>query len=134
MSTSAAYPIALTLHLASVAASVGLFTARGIGVQLQQPWPMQPLWRRTSVAIDMVLLAAGISLWVLMSHNPLHEPWLATKLVLLLVYIVTGSFALKRAPSLSAKRGFLVTALCTVLFMFLIARTRDPLGAITSLL
>lgn len=128
------YPPLLLLHLCSVASSVTLFAARGVGVQLGHVWPMTKTWRMTSVAIDVVLLAAGLSLWILVQHHPLAEPWLATKLVLLVAYIVTGSFALKRAKNMRTKRGFLVLALLAVLMMISIAITRLPLGHITSFL
>lgn len=95
---------------------------------------MQRSWRMASVGIDVVLLAAGTSLWVLMQHNPWTETWLAVKLILLLGYIVAGSFALKRAKSLRAKRGFFALALVTVMFMASIATSRQPFGHIMSFL
>lgn len=134
MNSSALYPALLLLHLSSVAASIGLFAVRGIGVQLGRAWPMQATWRRASVGIDVTLLAAGASLWVVMQHNPLAEPWLAAKLALLLGYIVAGSFALKRAKTLGAKRGFLLLALAMAAAMISIATTRNPLGHAASFL
>ena len=67
--------------------------------------------RLASVTIDTLLLVAGASLWALLQHNPLQEAWLATKLALLVVYVVLGSFALKRARSQAGRLLFLVAAL-----------------------
>ena len=61
-------------------------------------------------------------------HNPLHEAWLASKLVLLVVYVMLGSFALKRARSQGARLACLLAALLCAAVMVMIARTRDPLG------
>lgn len=113
------------LHLTAVACSLGLFAARGAAVLAGATWPMAALTRRASVAIDTVLLAAGATLWTLLGLHPLRDTWLGVKLVLLLVYIVLGSFALERAPSRAAKAGFYVSALLCVAAMVTIARAHD---------
>lgn len=129
-----AYPLLLTLHLVSVGLSITIFFIRGIGVVvLRHAWPMTGAWRRMSVAVDVVLLIAGALLWATMSHNPMREPWLGVKLLLLLVYIMLGSFALKRAKTLAAKRRFMIAALLVVGLMISIAITRQPLGPLTAL-
>ena len=122
------YPLLRSLHLTTVGASVLLFAARGLGVLAGAAWPMQRPWRRLSVAIDVGLLLAGTSLWWALQHSPVREPWLAVKLLLLPVYVVLGSMALKRARTRAAKAGFLVAALVCVLTMASIARLRDPAG------
>ncbi len=60
--------------------------------------------------------------------------WLTVKLVLLIVYIVLGSFALKRAKASGAKAGYFAAAVATYLFMFSIARTHDPIGVLRAIL
>lgn len=122
------YPALLWTHMLLVGLSLTLFTARGLGALRRQPWTLWRGVRRASVAIDTLLLGAGASLWALLQHNPLYEAWLATKLMLLLVYVVLGSFALKRARSTGARLAFLLAALLCAGVMVTIARTRDPLG------
>lgn len=122
------YPALLHLHRACVAASIALFCARGLGVLAQQAWPMRRSWRYLSVAIDVGLLAAGASLWALLAYHPMRESWLGTKLVLLVVYIVLGSFALKRARTRAQRLAFFITALAVVLSMVGIALARHPAG------
>ena len=126
------YPALLWTHMLLVGLSLTLFTARGLGALWQQQWIMLRSVRMASVALDTLLLGAGASLWGLLQHNPLHETWLATKLVLLLVYVGLGSFALKRARSPGAKLAFLLAALLCASVMVMIARTRDPLGWLPS--
>ncbi|MEZ5665421.1 MAG: SirB2 family protein [Burkholderiaceae bacterium] len=123
-----AYPLVLWLHLATVSASVGLFALRGSGVLLGMRWPMRPLARRLSVAIDSLLLTAGASLWWLLQYHPVRDAWLGTKLALLLVYIVLGSMALKRARTQRARALYFLAALACVAFMASIAMHRHPLG------
>jgi uncharacterized membrane protein SirB2 len=122
------YPALLHLHRACVAASIILFMARGLGVAAQQGWPLQARWRYLSVAIDVLLLVAGVSLWVFLGLHPLQQTWLGVKLVLLVVYIVLGSFALKRARTHGQRLAFFVAALAVVFYMVGIALMRHPAG------
>ena len=87
---------------------------------------MQTSWRYLSVAIDVPLLLAGASLWVLLGYHPLQQTWLGVKLVLLVVYIVLGSFALKRGRTRGQRLAFFIAALAVVLSMAGIALTRSP--------
>ena len=111
-----------------VTASLSLFAARGLGVLCLQGWPMRRGWRLASVGIDVGLLVAGGLLWWALQHNPVHEPWLASKLALLPVYVVLGSMALKRARTRTARGAYFLAALACVLTMVSIARLRHPAG------
>lgn len=128
-----AYPLLKPLHITLVAASGLLFAARGAGVLAGRAWPMRPAWRHTSVVIDTGLLAAGVGLWTMLSLHPAQQPWLGAKLGLLLVYIVLGSLALKRAPSQAARAACYVAALAVFFWMVSIARAHHPLGALAML-
>ena len=125
-----AYPLLKPLHITLVAASGLLFAARGASVLAGQAWPMRPAWRHTSVVIDTGLLAAGVGLWTMLSLHPAQQPWLGSKLSLLLVYIVLGSLALKRAHSQAARGACYVAALAVYFWMVSIARAHHPLGAL----
>jgi len=54
--------------------------------------------------------------------------WLSLKLLLLLVYVVLGSFALKRGRSYKTRCWCFVIAVLIYGFMISIARTHQPLG------
>ncbi len=123
-----AYPITLWTHISLVIASVSLFSARGVGVLTGRSWPMRQVWRGLSVWIDTALLSAGGLLWYMLQFNPWHDHWLGAKLVLLVIYILLGSYALKRAPTRAAKAGFFAAALLCIAFMASIALSHSPLG------
>ena len=125
------YPALLHLHRILVGMSVTLFVARAVGVACQHQWPQKLAPRWGSFLIDTLLMTAGVVLWWLMQHHPLREPWLGVKLVLLLVYIVFGSYGLKRGNTRTARVAFSMLAVLVVLQMFWIARTRHPLGLLT---
>ena len=122
------YGVILTTHITAVSFSVSLFAARAVGVALHQSWPMHRFWRQTSVWIDVLLMAAGLSLWGLLQFNPVSDAWLGVKLILLLVYIVLGSYGLKRAPTHRARMLFAMLALGCALTMVSIALAHHPLG------
>jgi uncharacterized membrane protein SirB2 len=90
---------------------------------------MAPPLRGACVAIDTLLLAAGVTLWALLSLQPLRDAWLGTKLALLLVYVVLGTLALKRASAWAY-----AAALACYLFMVSVALARHPLGALRAVL
>lgn len=112
-------------HVAFAVTSVALFTLRGVGVLAGARWPMAALLRRASVVIDTLLIGAGASLWWLLSLQPLRERWLGVKLVLIVVYIVLGSLALKRAPTPAGRAAAFVAALACIATVAAIALTRD---------
>lgn len=127
MNASTLHPLWLNIHLISVVASVSLFAVRGMAVLLEHPWPKRPFWRITSVLIDVVLLSAGIMLWWSFSHNPLHEPWLAVKLILLPIYVALGTMTLKKARSTTSRTFFYLCALSCAGYMFMTGLTRNAL-------
>lgn len=125
---AALYPWLRYMHITLVVLSVSVFAVRGLGVLAGQAWPMRDLARGLSPVIDSLLLLAGATLWWLLQLNPWHNHWLGAKLVLLVVYIVLGSFALKRAPTRTGKALAFVAALSVVGLMASIATAHHPLG------
>jgi uncharacterized membrane protein SirB2 len=89
------------LHLSLVACSGALFLARSLGVLTGRAWG---------------------------GWHPLQQPWLGAKLALLLVYIVLGSLALKRARPGWPRTGCLAAALAVYGFMASVALAHHPLG------
>ncbi|MBI5719027.1 MAG: SirB2 family protein [Burkholderiales bacterium] len=121
-------------HVALVGLSATLFAARGAGVLAGRRWAMAPLARRTSVAIDTALFAAGVALWSMLRLHPLRDAWLGAKLGWLVLYIALGSMALKRAPTPAARAAFFVAALAALGTLVSVPLTRHPLGWIAVLM
>jgi uncharacterized membrane protein SirB2 len=115
-------------HLALVALSGSVFTLRAVARLVGARWPMQRGWRIGSVIIDTLLFGAGLTLWALLSLNPLRDHWLGAKLLLLVLYVVLGTWALKRARSTRARALSLGAALMVFATMASIGWTRHPLG------
>ena len=60
---------------------------------------------------DTLLLATGLTMAMIAGLSPGDNPWLATKLVLLVVYIVLGFMVIKRAMPVWTRGTLFVIAL-----------------------
>ena len=122
------YPQIRLVHITCVVLSGALFFLRGTGVLAGMRWPMALPVRLASYSINTVLLTAALMLVTILPGAVFTNGWLTTKLVLLVIYVVLGSLALKRARTPRARGLYFVAAIATYLFMFSIARAHDPLG------
>jgi uncharacterized membrane protein SirB2 len=123
------YPEVRLLHIALAIATGLLFAARGMLVQFGQPSVANhAVVRYLSYTIDTALLTTALMLLTMLRLSPLETGWLAAKIALLVVYVVLGSLALRRAPTARAKRLCFVGALTSYGLMLGIARAHDPLG------
>lgn len=126
------YPQIKHVHVGCVMLSGLLFALRGAGVLAGARWPMALPVRVLSYAIDTTLLTAALMLFTILPGGVFANGWLTLKIALLVVYIVLGSFAL-RGRSRGAKAAYFAAALAIYAFMYTIARTHDPLGALRPL-
>lgn len=122
------YPQVKAVHIAMVIASGLLFALRGAGVLAGMRWPMRLPVKLLSYTIDTTLLTAALMLFTMLPGAMFENGWLATKIVLLVIYIGLGSYALKRAPTRAAKAVFYVLALATFGYIVSVARAHHPLG------
>ncbi|KFN47971.1 SirB2 family protein [Arenimonas metalli] len=121
------------VHIAAVLASGGLFALRGALVLAGVRWAMAAPLRYLSYTIDTVLLTAALMLLTSLKLNPFVIPWLSVKLALLVLYVVLGSLALKRARTRKARALYYAAALATFGFMYFVARAHHPLGILQGL-
>jgi uncharacterized membrane protein SirB2 len=127
------YPQIKAVHIAMVIASGLLFAMRGAGVLAGMRWPMRLPVKLLSYTIDTTLLTAALMLFTLLPHAMFSNGWLATKLVLLVVYIGLGTFALKRGRTRRTRAFCYVVALCVFAFIISVARAHHPLGIFSML-
>jgi len=128
------YPQIKAVHIAAVMASGSLFLVRGAAVQLGAAWAMAAPLRYLSYAIDTALLTAALMLATLIHQFPFVQGWLTAKVLLLVVYVVLGSFALKRGRTRVVRTSCWVAALLVYLFIVSIARAHHPLGIVALLM
>ena len=70
--------------------------------------------RYLSYTIDTVLLTAAMMLSSILRMYPFVHSWLTAKVVLLVVYVVLGSFALKRGRTASSADVLLASGFARV--------------------
>lgn len=125
------YPQIKQFHVLVALLSGGLFALRGAFVLGGAAWPMHAPLRWLSYAIDTALLTAALMLLTILPGALFANGWLLAKLLLLVVYAVLGSFALKRARSPRARFVFYCAALLAFLGIYATARSHQPLGFAT---
>ena len=122
-----AYSLLKQLHLSTIALTLALFFLRGAWMMAKSP-RLQARWVRIVPHInDSLLLGSGISLAVLTRQYPLVNGWLTAKFFALILYIVLGTFALKRGQTHGQRIAAWVAALLVFAYMVAVAVTHKPL-------
>jgi len=112
-------------HVALALVSLGGFTVRGYWMLLRSPL-LGRRWVKVSPHIvDTFLLLSGLAL--IFQHHvfPTDHPWLAAKLVGLVLYIVLGSLALKRGKTRGVRVAAFAGALAAFGYMLAVAVTHQ---------
>jgi uncharacterized membrane protein SirB2 len=115
-------------HIIAVLCSGSLFLIRGLMSLNNMKMAMAAPVRYLSYSIDTVLLTAALMLATMLPSSMFANGWLLEKIILLLVYIVLGSFALKRGRSQKSRACFFIAAVLVFGFMISVARAHHPLG------
>lgn len=124
------YPQIRLVHIFAVALSGSLFVLRWLGVNIGGRWPMAAPVRYLSYTIDTVLLTAALMLATILHQYPFVHAWLTVKVLLLVVYIVLGTFALKRGRTRASRLAWGFAAVIVYAFIISVARVHHPLGAL----
>ena len=131
------YPQIKAAHVVAVLCSGGLFLLRGALVLVGAPAAVRVAMaaptRYLSYGVDTALLTAALMLLTILPGAVFANGWLAVKLVLLVVYVVLGTLALRRGRTPAARRACYVAALLVFGLMLTVARTHQPLGAFARL-
>jgi uncharacterized membrane protein SirB2 len=125
---AAFYPQIKLVHIACVALSGSLFALRGLMMLAGSRYVYHPALKYLSYLIDTTLLTAAVLLTLILHQYPFVQGWLTAKVLLLVVYIVLGVFALRRGTSRAGRAGFFVAALAVFLFIVSIAIAHDARG------
>jgi len=122
------------IHVSAVVVSGSGLLLRGIAVQAN--WRvMQQTWTKVLPHIvDTLLLLSAIAMCVQYSWYPIQQGWLTAKVLALVVYIVLGTYAIKRGKTLAQKRLFLLLAMLCFSYIVGVALHHDSRSFLTFLL
>lgn len=127
------YPQIKAVHIAAVMLSGLLFLMRGAAVHAGMSWAMAAPVRYLSYLIDTTLLTAALMLATLLHQYPFVHDWLTVKVTLLVVYIVLGTFALKRGSTRKVRILCWLAALLVYGFIITVARAHHPAGVFAAI-
>ena len=127
------YPQIKFVHVAAVILSGSLFALRGSLMLARSRFTNHPALRYLSYAIDTLLLTAALMLVTILHQYPFVQSWLTVKVLLLVVYIMLGTLALKRGRARAVQVTCYFAALLVFAFIVSVARTHNPWGVFAAL-
>jgi uncharacterized membrane protein SirB2 len=124
------YPQIKHAHIGLALLSGALFAGRGLLLLLGARWSNAAPLRYLSYAIDTALLTAALMLLTILPASLYANGWLAVKVALIVAYVVSGVFALRRGRSRRTRAICYVLSLLAFAQVYFVARTHHPLGAL----
>jgi uncharacterized membrane protein SirB2 len=122
------YPQIKFVHVLAVILSGSLLTLRGLLMLAHSRQVNHIALRVASWIIDTTLLTAALMLITLLHQYPFVQGWLTIKVLLLVVYIVLGVFALKRGKTRKVQITCFFAALLVYAFIISVAIAHNPWG------
>jgi uncharacterized membrane protein SirB2 len=111
-------------HLLLAVVSISLFVYRFV-LHLKASDKLQQKWLKiVPHIIDTFLLIFGVSMAVMASINPFQHHWLLAKLCLVVLYIVFGYIALKKATTTQGRIIAFSVAIMAVLSVVHLAMSK----------
>ena len=114
------------LHLIMAALSISGFIVRGYWMMTRSETLSLRIVRIAPHVIDTVFLLSGIGLALMLGNNTYSQPWLIAKVIGLVAYIVLGTLALKRGPTMQIRIVAFAAALLAFAYIVGAAITKSP--------
>jgi len=119
------WPLLKQLHVALALLTACSFCLRAYWMLRRTPHLHASWWRWLPHVIDTLLFATGLAMAIGLAISPVAQPWLAVKLLAIVVYIVIGSIALKRGRTRGQRVLALVASLLVLAYIFAVALRHD---------
>lgn len=104
------YLLLKNLHMICAAATITGFILRGYWMMSSSALLQHRITRVAPHVIDTLFLLSGIGMLIALSMNPLSQAWLVAKFVGLIAYILLGTIAIKRGPTMKIRLVAFVAA------------------------
>jgi len=114
------------VHQGSVALSFGGFFARGLAALAGARWVRGRAARTLPHIVDTVLLGSALAMLWLLGLTPAAAPWLAAKIVGLLLYIALGMVALRPGLPRAWRAAAWLAALAVFGWIVAVALSKNP--------
>ena len=113
------------LHVTAASLSILFFVIRAYWSVSESPWLQRKFVRIAPHIIDTIFLLAGLGLAGFLGAAA-AAPWLYTKIILLIVYIVVGTYAIKRGPTPTHRGIAAIIAVLVFLYIVGVALNHNP--------
>ena len=121
------YEMVKFIHIATAIASISGFVIRGVWM-MSSSKNLSNTWVRVLPHVnDTVLLLTAITLVLKSAQYPGVTSWLNAKIVALLIYIVLGTIALRRGPTLKIRVVAWGLAVIVFIYIFFVANAKQVL-------
>lgn len=124
------YPQIKQFHIFVALLSGSIFALRGACALVGARWPLAAPVKWLSYAVDTCLLTAALMLLTILPWAVFGNGWLLAKLILVVVYILFGTFAMRPGRTRRTRAACYVSALLVFAAIYRIARAHHPLGAL----
>ncbi len=115
------------IHVAAAFISISLFLLRGFWV-FKNSAMMEKRWVKILPHVnDTVLLLAATILAITTHQYPFVDNWLTAKMIALIIYIVFGMYALKKAKTTKGKTIFFLLSIMIFIYIVMVAITRSAI-------
>ena len=122
------YPQIKQFHILLALLSGAIFALRGAFALAGMRWPQALPVKWLSYTIDTCLLTAALMLLTILPWAMFGNGWLLTKIVLIVVYVVLGVFAMRPGRRQRTRALCYAVALLVFATIYGIARAHQPLG------
>jgi uncharacterized membrane protein SirB2 len=113
-------------HLALAAVSISGFLLRGFWMMSGSSLTGHRIVRTAPHVVDTLFLLSGIALVMRLALPVMQSPWLLAKFVGLLIYIILGTIALRRGPTMPVRQVAFVGALSAFAYIVGAAVSKSP--------
>lgn len=113
------------LHVTAVTLSIVLFLIRAYWSVTESALLQHRLVRILPHVVDTVLLVCGVILAAMIGPE---QPWILSKIVLLIAYIGVGSYAIKRGRTPRSRLIAAVIAVAIFAYIVGVALSKSPLS------
>lgn len=120
------YLLLRQIHTLAAVISIAGFVLRGYWMLVDSYWLKHRISRIAPHIVDTILLSGGVGMLLVLSLNPFSQSWLLAKFAALVLYILLGTVALRRGPTLQVRVLAFVTALLTYGYVVGVAISKSP--------
>lgn len=120
-----------TIHMTFALLSFTGFLLRAYLMVIESNWLKHKAVLVLPHIIDTIFLFSGFSMAMMVNFSPFNQPWISTKVMLLMCYLFCVGQSLNRGKNKTIRVVFFFLAISTFSYIVGIALNKHPLGWFT---